>query len=129
MRHASPSGMKINGDFQESIDDVGEPENSTGHLDQAVPVPPPGVFDYLRSHGSNKFTWQPRRDVRIAVVARRVIGSHPGFLLFGRSLRSVEENESALRHMSFLGWFVLLLLLTSGAAFLQRAQHSAQMAS
>ncbi|MFL6464517.1 MAG: hypothetical protein ACJ73N_08945 [Bryobacteraceae bacterium] len=37
-----------------------------GYLDQAVPVPPPGVFDYLRSHGSNKFTWQPRRDVRIA---------------------------------------------------------------
>ena len=110
-------------------DNAGKPENSTGYLDGAVPVPPPGMFDYLRTHGSGKPTWQPRRDVRIAVVARRVTGSHPGFLLVGRSLRSVEESESALRRMTFLGWFILLLLLTSGAAFLQRAQRSKEVVS
>ena len=110
-------------------DDAGKPENSTGYLDGVVPVPPPGVFDYLRAHGSDNFTWQPRPQVRIAAIAKRITGPHPGFLLVGRSLRSVEESEGVLRQMTFGGWFLLLLLLALGAAFLQQARHSEAIAS
>ena len=108
--------------------DKGEPEGNSGYLNQTAPVPPPGVFTYLRSHGADKFTWQPTTDVRIAAVGRRVTGKYPGFLLVGRSLRLVEESESLLRRMVFLGWFILLLLLTSGAAFLHRARRYGQIA-
>jgi hypothetical protein len=109
--------------------DAGQSENSTGYLDGTVPAPPSGVFDYLRKHSSDHFTWQPHPQVRIAAVMRRITGSHPGFLLAGRSLSSVEEHESLLRQMTFLGWFVLLLSLAAGTAFLQRAQRSHESAS
>ena len=104
--------------------DAGKPENSTGRLDGIVPAPPSGVFNYLRVHGNENFTWQPRPGIRIAAIARRITGPHPGFLLVGRSLRSVEESDHLLRQMTFGGWFVLMLLLVLGAAFLQRAGHS-----
>ncbi len=104
--------------------DRGKPENGTGYLDQSMPAPPAGVFDYVRSHGSEKFTWQPSRGIRIAAVVRRVAGAHPGFVLSGRSLRVVEEDESLLRRMVMFGWLALVLILALGAALLRRAQPS-----
>jgi hypothetical protein len=129
---ASPKLVDIGQSLEPFVifyNDGGQPENFTGHLDGTVPAPSSGVFDHLRSYSSSSFTWQPRPRVRIAAVARRIIGSHPGFLLVGRSLRSVEENESLLRQMTFFGWFVLLLFLALGAAFLQRAQRSHEITS
>ena len=38
-------------------DDSGNLIFSNGHLDQAIPTPPRGVFNYLRSHSIDKFTW------------------------------------------------------------------------
>jgi hypothetical protein len=108
--------------FNIFYDDRGKPEEGTGYLNQLVPTPPSGVFEYVRSHGSEKFTWQPSRDVRIAAVIRRVTGAHPGFMLSGRSLRLVEEEESLLRRMAILGWVAVVLILVMGTAFLQRAQ-------
>jgi hypothetical protein len=103
-------------------DELGKPEKATGYLDQSIPAPPPGVFEYVRDHGSEKFTWQPARGVRIAAVARHIAGSHPGFLLCGRSLRIVEADESLLRRMAFFGWVAMVLLLVVGAILLQRAR-------
>lgn len=110
--------------FAVVYDDSGNPIVSNGHLDQAILTPPPGVFSYLRSHAIDKFTWQPRRGVRIAAVARRVDGPHPAFVLVGRSLSIVEEQESLLRSATFIGWFVLVALLIAGAALLNRFQSS-----
>jgi hypothetical protein len=104
-------------------DDQGRPEKATGYLDQSAPVPPLGVFIYSRGHGSDTFTWQPRPQVRIATVVQRVTGPHPGFLLAGRSLRNVEEDEAVLYRMTFLGWLVLVLLLASGAVLLGRIER------
>lgn len=108
-------------------DDQGKPEKATGYLDQSAPVPPLGVFDYSRSHGSDEFTWQPRPHIRIATVVRRVTGPHPGFLLAGRSLRNVEEDETILYCMTFLGWLALVLLLVSGAVLLSRTERMKQI--
>lgn len=115
--------------FAVVYDDGGEPILSNGVLDQTVPTPPHGVFNYLRSHAVDKFTWQPRRGVRIAAVARRFDGPHPGFIIVGRSLTLVEEQEELLRRATFIGWFVLVGLLFAGAALLSRIQSSAQTAS
>jgi hypothetical protein len=110
-------------------DERGQPVRSTGYLDQSVPVPPRGVFDYARSYGSDTITWQPRRGVRIAAVARHVAGIHPGYVLAGRSLRLTEEYEGLLRRMVFGGWFAVMLLITTGAVLLNRAQHSKSLAA
>jgi hypothetical protein len=101
----------------------GKPERSTGYLAKAVPVLPPGVFQYARDHGSDVFTWQPRRGVRIAAVTRYVAGIHPGYILAGRSLRLTEEYESLLHRMAFFGWFATMLLLAVGAILLNRVQR------
>jgi len=110
--------------FAVVYDDSGSPVLSNGFLDQAVPVPPHGIFNYLRSYPIDMFTWQPRLGVRIAAVARRVDGPHPGFIIVGRSLTPVEEQEELLRRATFIGWFVLVGLLFAGAALLSRVQSS-----
>jgi len=110
--------------FAVVYDDSGKPIFFNGVLDQAIPTPPRGVFNYLRGHAVDKFTWQPRRGVRIATVARRIDGPHPGFVLVGRSLTLVENQEGLLYHATFIGWFVLVALLFAGAALLSRVQSS-----
>jgi hypothetical protein len=120
-----PVHVNLESDLQPFVifyDEQARPEKSTGYLDQAVPRPPLGVFEYARIHGSDTVTWQPRRGVRIAAVARYVPGRHPGYLLAGRSLRTTEEYDGLLRRMTFLGWFAVMLLLGSGAALLNRTQ-------
>lgn len=103
-------------------DQQGRPGTGTGYLGQKLPVPPEGVFGFVRVNGSENVTWQPRPGVRLASVIRRIDGNHPGFLLTGRSLRIVEEQESLLWHMVFGIWFGIMLLLFGGALFLNRAQ-------
>jgi hypothetical protein len=105
-------------------DDNGAPVTATGHLNQVIPTPPHGVFNYVRSHAdrTDNISWQPQPNVRIAAIVRRVSGPNPGFLLTGRSLRLVEEQENLFWRMVFIGWFVLVFLLIAGAALLSRSQ-------
>jgi hypothetical protein len=104
-------------------DDRGIPVTATGYLNETIPTPPPGVFQYLHSHATNTITWQPQPNVRIAAVIQRVSGPNPGFILTGRSLRLVEEQEDILRDMVFGGWFLVVLLLIAGAALLSRSHQ------
>jgi hypothetical protein len=105
-------------------DEQGRPGPGTGYLDQSVPTPPSGVFDFVRRHGSENVTWQPRPGVRIASVIRHVNSKTNGFILTGRSLRLVEEQESLLRRMVLGGWVAIMLLLIAGASLLNRAQRT-----
>jgi hypothetical protein len=104
-------------------DDQGAPSAANAFLNNAIPAPPRGVFNYLRTHGTDTVTWQPQPNVRIAAVILRVSGPNPGFILAGRSLSIVEEQESLFWRMVFIGWFVLVFLLIAGAALLNRSQH------
>lgn len=109
--------------------DEGKPGPGTGYLDQALPVPPAGVLDFVRRNGREKVTWQPRPGVRLASVIQRVGGKTPGFLLAARSLRVVEEQETLLWRMVAGGWFVVMALLLVGASLLNRAQRARQTAA
>jgi hypothetical protein len=105
-------------------DDDGAPVTATGHLNQAIPTPSRGVFSYVRLHAdrTDNITWQPQPNVRIAAIIRRVSGLHPGFLITGRSLRLVEQQENILRNVVFGGWFLVVFLLIAGATLLSRFQ-------
>ncbi len=100
------------------FDDAGHPVASSAELAGAVPLPPPGVFDYTRTRGEDRFTWQPAPDVRQAVVLVRYGGASSGFVLAGRSLREVELREGQLTAMVGVVWLAALggSLVLVGAA-------------
>ena len=117
-------------DLQQSLEpfvifynDAGTPVRASGYLNGSIPAPPPGVFQYVRTHGSEEVTWQPQPGVRIASVERRVTGANPGFVLTGRSLRVVEEQEVLFWKIVFGAWFVLVAVLVGGAMLLARIRY------
>ena len=54
-------------------------------------------------------------------MATIIYGPHAGLLVAGRSLRVVEEYESALRNLVFAGWVAIVILVIGSAALLNRA--------
>ena len=97
-------------------DDEGRALGSTGQLGGQTPAPPKGVFDYVRSHGEERVSWQPRHDVRIAAVVERVGGAQPGFVLAGRNMREVEARQGHVFNMAGLAWIGMLGLILFGTA-------------
>ncbi|CAN5265052.1 hypothetical protein BH11BAC6_BH11BAC6_17820 [soil metagenome] len=83
----------------------GEPVGSTGMLDGKLPQIPHGVFDNARANMENDVTWQPRANVRMALVVESVPSSpNIGYVAVGRSLQEVEVRESNLVKMIFMVW-------------------------
>ncbi len=99
-------------------DDQGRALGSNAQFDGQTPVPPKGVFDYVRAHGEERVTWQPipnSHAVRIAAVVVRVNnGTQPGFVLAGRNMREVEAREAQVRQMAALTWIGMLGLILIG---------------
>jgi hypothetical protein len=102
--------------FVIAYDDQGRPLSSQAQLDGVVPVPPKGVFDYVRAHGEDRFSWKPVSGVRVAVVVQRVNGAYPGFVLAGRSLREEEARQEHVGQMATLAWIAMLALIFLGTA-------------
>src|ERR1044072_1757415 len=84
----------------------GEPIQSTGFLEGQYPRMPKGVFDFTANHNEDVLTWQPRQDVRLAMVVECVKAPSAGFVAVGRSLKEVEERESTLVTMVVVAWLV-----------------------
>jgi hypothetical protein len=78
-------------------------------LHGSSPDYPPGVFDTVRAQGQTRVTWQPEPSVRIASVATAY---RDGFVVAGRSLRTVEE---VIDHVMQLAAFMWLLTLGATA--------------
>jgi hypothetical protein len=98
-------------------DDKGQPVGSTAQLDGQTPTPPSGVFDFVRTHGEERISWQPigrGRGVRIAAVVERVNGTQPGFVLSGRSMREVQARIGDVKMMAGLTWLGMLCLIVIG---------------
>ena len=85
-------------------DKSGKPLRSTGYLDGKMCQLPSGVFDHARRIGIHTVTWQPRYDVRMAVVLIHVNSSPVEFVAAARSLREVEVREANLRKMVLMCW-------------------------
>lgn len=84
---------------------------SSAKLHESAISLPIGVFDYAREKGENRFTWQPEKGVRSAVVLKYYDGIQSGFVLVGRSLREVEIREGNLLLLVGFGWFVSVALI------------------
>ena len=88
----------------------GKLQSSEAQLDGVSPEVPAGVFDYVKAHGEDRITWQPKTGVRIAAV---VVAYNNGYVLAGRNIREVEKQEDNLLKQIFLGW-----LATVGLTFI-----------
>ncbi len=99
--------------------------NGTG----AVPLPPSGIFDYLRTHEEDRVTWQTPSGLRFAAIAlpwkvSSAASSSPGlatsgFVLVARSLRDTETRVNQLGWIMIFGWLGFLFLtfiLKAGAS-------------
>ncbi len=80
----------------------------------AVPKLPPGVLDAAVARGEDRVSWQPRPDVREAVVAAPWrSATAQGVVVAGASLAATEDRTGALRNRVALGWFLAELALTA----------------
>ncbi len=89
-------------------DDSGYPVAGSAQLGGTIPAMPRGVFDYVRSHGEERVTWQPRPGVRIASVMTRTTG---GFVVAGRNLREIELRESTVFKLAAAIWLMVNCVL------------------
>jgi hypothetical protein len=91
--------------FEIIYDHSGHELTSTGKLHGATPVLPAGVQDYTKTHGEDRFTWQPQAGVREAAV---LVHQGQYYVLAARSLREVEQREHQLTLMAGLAAAFLL---------------------
>ena len=89
------------------FDEQTEPLASSVQLNSKTPQPPSGVFDFVRLHGEEKFSWQPAAGVRSSAVMLR---TSRGYVLAGKSLREVENHENQLSGEVGFGEVATLLL-------------------
>ena len=100
-------------------DSSGSPLASAAFLNNQIPIPPAGVFDYTRQHSEDRISWEPAPGVRSAAVIVAVNGGQGGFVLAGRGMREVEIRESNLTHLVMLGWLASLVVTLLIVAFLE----------
>jgi hypothetical protein len=74
---------------------------STVQLDKKVPTPPSGAFEKVKNNNESRFTWEPKKGVRNAVV---MIKYKDGYILAGRSLREIEKREKIVLLYSLAAW-------------------------
>ena len=97
--------------FTEAYDQNGNPLQSTGFLNGKMPHLPKGVFDYASANGEHWVTWQPQRNVRMAMGIVSVHAGPVAYLAVGRSLSEVEERVSRLTNMVFVGWILCMAVV------------------
>jgi len=106
-------------------DENGEPIYSGAVIDGKTPIPPKGVFDFVRKNEENRFTWQLTDGVRIAaVITGYNTNNSSGFILSGRSLREVERRENQLLLLVATGW-IFSLITTFIVCFFVEKFHNA----
>ncbi len=77
-----------------------------------LPEIPKGVLEYVQARAEDRFTWQPKSNLRIAAVMTEYVSKNGGgFVLVGRSLREVENLESYLENIVGTTWIMSLILI------------------
>ena len=105
------------------FDEHGAVLESSMKMGNESPVPPAGIFEYVRSHGTDTFTWQPMSGVRLASKMIHFQSAKPlsggavssGFVLAGHNLREVETEYQRIGLALVAGWvlFVIGVLVAS----------------
>ncbi len=87
---------------------------SSAVLAGKTPLPPAGVFEYTKAHGTDTLTWQPAANVRIASY---ITSYKDGFIITGQSLKPFEERIGAYNLIALIAWLGVLLWSTTMCFF------------
>jgi hypothetical protein len=96
--------------FVETYDAAGKPIQSNGYLNGNLPQLPGGVIDHANKAGENWVTWQPQKNVRMAMDVARVSAGPVSYIAVGRSLGETEERVARLTQMLFAGWILAIAI-------------------
>ncbi len=89
---------------------------SSGFLHGETPMLPNGVFDFVKTNGEDRVTWQPQPNVRMAMVIVKINADNVNYVAVGRSLKEVEIRESDLLFMTFIGWIICIAVIAINAS-------------
>ncbi|HEV7622155.1 MAG TPA: hypothetical protein VGO09_10490 [Flavisolibacter sp.] len=97
--------------FLEMYNEEGKPLRSTGLLKGELPQLPAGVINFAKVKGEDWVTWQPAKDVRMAMVLVRTAAAPFFIIAVGRSLAEVENRVSRLTTVIFICWILCIIIL------------------
>jgi hypothetical protein len=92
-------------------DDLELPIASGAFLNGKIPKLPSGVLEFVKKHGEDMITWQPRTGIRQALIIEKTTSGSLYFVVAGRSLRKTEERIGLLMQQIVLGWVCSLMIL------------------
>jgi hypothetical protein len=98
------------GSFVNVYDQEGAVVAGSGLVDGQVPTPPIGMLKASAHKDYNRVTWAPKSGVRIAAV---VVASEKYFVLSGRSLRVVEQDEATTLNIVAAGEVASILVIAT----------------
>jgi hypothetical protein len=105
------------GVFAVLYDKGNHPIRSSAFLDGESPVLPSGVFEFVNANGEDRISWQPKKNVRMAMVVKKVNNANIKYVAVGRSLKETELRESSLLFLVFIGWIICLVVVSINAIF------------
>lgn len=76
---------------------------STVILDKKTPVPPKEAFEKTKKNNENRFTWEPKKGLKQAVV---MVKYKDGYVLVGKSLGEIEDRIMLIMRIVGVGWVV-----------------------
>lgn len=82
---------------------------SSATLDGQTPLPPEGVFKYTKDHATDRITWEPKENVRVALRVSSY-GKSPsdGFVLVAQPLTQFEKRISFIGNLGLVAWLAVL---------------------
>ncbi len=104
---------------------TGTPIGASVFLDGKLPTVPSGVLDYVKEHGEERLTWEPKDGLRIAAIVVKYSGTEEGYVLVGRSLKEVEVRINELTKMSVIATVATLVLSFFAVFFMQKKREPA----
>jgi len=88
------------------FDNNGNVLSSSAILEGKDPKVPVGVLSYAKKYNQDRLTWQPKENVRSAIVVTKY---NSGYVLVGRSIREIEKREDQIFVQAELIWVGTML--------------------
>lgn len=77
-------------------------------------APTPEILLQAQENGEHRVTWEPKEDLRFALVIRHLSITYPNYVVIGQSLKPTEAHVAQVKTMVFGAWLgtMLVTLLT-----------------
>ena len=111
---ATTSAVEISTDSSPYIvicDQSGNPIGGNGYLHGVLATLPQGVLASSTQDHRGFVTWQPEEGVREALVIDHINSPTGGYVVSGRSLAYVENEEDMLTARTFVGWIGCMIAI------------------